>query len=80
MNTNDYAPVKTYSKEQLSTMYGIHTKTLRKWLESHDEGLKELGYQTRSKLVFPRIVRYIFEHFGYPDIEDYNKAFTKPNN
>lgn len=80
MNRNDYAPVKTYSKEQLATMYNIRTKTLRKWLESHEEGLKELGYQKLSKLVFPRIVRYIFENFGYPDLEDYNKLFTKPKN
>ena len=76
MENNDNAPVITYSKEQIAAMYKISVRTLCKWLKTHEDGLKELGYRNHCKLVFPRIVRYIFENFGYPDYENYRKLFT----
>lgn len=74
------APVQTYSKEQLRTLYDVSGQTLRKMLNSHITHLEEIGYNRDCKLVFPRIVRYIFETFGYPDYERYRLLFPNKKN
>ena len=52
--------IKTYSKRELADMYGISTKTFRRWCIG--SGI----YFGREKLLCPGKVRLIFEELGPP--------------
>ena len=56
-------PVKSYSKQQLSEMYGISVNTLKNWL-------KKAGiYETMrfDKMLTPQKVKIIFDKLGTPE-------------
>ena len=52
--------IRTYSKKEIAELYGISTKTLRRWCER--AGIS-LG---KEKLIHPCKVKLMFEHFGPP--------------
>ena len=53
--------VKTYNLKELSALYRVSRKTMRRWL-------KRLGFKfPRERQLFtPKEVRYIFEKLGEP--------------
>jgi hypothetical protein len=62
MNQNDNLKLRPYSMKELAALYGVSTKTLRSWLESHEHaiGLKISRYFTVHQ------VKIIFEKIGLP--------------
>lgn len=56
-------PIKTYSVKEVAGLYGISTKTLRKWLKPFK---KEIG-ERQGHFYYPKQVRIIFEKLGLPE-------------
>ncbi|MGP8216595.1 MAG: hypothetical protein ACLQQ4_13595 [Bacteroidia bacterium] len=59
-------PVKTYSVKEVAGLYGISTKTLKKWLTPFQNDIGE----RRGHLYYPKQVKVIFEILGLPEIRD----------
>ena len=56
-----------YKYEFADKFYSITSETLRLWINENPELLKELeklGYKKRSKLLKPKEISLIREHFG----------------
>lgn len=56
-------PIKAYSVKEVAGLYGISTKTLRKWLTPFKN---DIG-QRQGHFYYPKQVRIIFEKLGLPD-------------
>jgi transposase-like protein len=55
--------VKTYSVKEVAGLYGISTKTLKKWLTPFE---KEIG-ERRGYFYYPKQVKVIFDKLGLPE-------------
>ncbi len=55
--------IKTYSKKELSDLYGISSKTFRRWCNRANI---DIG---NGRLLCPKVVQQIFEHLGLPCVE-----------
>ena len=56
--------IKTYSVKEVAGLYGISTKTLKKWLAPFEE---EIG-ERQGYFYYPKQVQVIFERLGLPEI------------
>mgnify|MGYP002626624882 CR=1 FL=1 len=54
---------KAMYKSELADLAGVTTKTLHRWLESHQHVLTTMGVAPRSKLLPPQAVKYVCETF-----------------
>jgi len=57
-------PIKTYSVKEIAVLYGISTKTLKKWLTPFK---KEIG-ERQGYFYTPKQVKTIFDKLGLPEI------------
>lgn len=56
--------IKTYSVKEVAGLYGISSKTLKKWLTPFEKEIGErIGY-----FYTPKQVRIIFEKLGLPEV------------
>lgn len=63
-NPQTYTPiVKPYTKKELTQLYGISRKTLRRWLVKHDTLLGK-----NTKIFNVKQIDFIFNHFGFPRV------------
>jgi transposase len=56
--------IKTYSVKEVAGLYGISTKTLKKWLIPFE---KEIG-ERRGYFYTPKQVKTIFDKLGLPEM------------
>ena len=61
--------IKTCSKSELANSYGVHTRTLMRWIKRKEKLYNKLiegGYQSRQTLFEPKQIELIFEFIGTP--------------
>ena len=49
------------SKQEIATAAGMSIDTLRRWLEPYQSELEQLGYQSKMRVLPPRLVQFICE-------------------
>lgn len=78
LNTNELAPVRTYSKKELLILLDMDHRTLSRYLNRRflDE-MEGLGYRPKDRILTTRQVRFIFENLGWPSRERYQLVFRK---
>jgi transposase len=54
--------IKTYSKSELSAMYGVHVNTFSKWIKT----IPELIVSPHQRKLTPKQVMLIVNHLGEP--------------
>ena len=62
MSTTNQTPVKPYTMKELAAMYGVSTKTLRTWLQPHQQAFGE----RKSRYFTALQVQTIFQCLGSP--------------
>ncbi len=68
--------IKSYSKFELRTMYGISRETLNTWLKSIQSMLPH--YNQKCKVLTPAQIKVVFEELGTPsEIEEDRKISGK---
>lgn len=62
----------SYTKKELSELYGISGKTFRIYLNTGQlfEKLSNNGYNKYQKILQPKLLHIIFDHLGTP-FDDY---------
>ena len=55
--------MKAMSKQQLAEIAGVTTKTLMTWCEPFQKELEAMGMRPNSKVLSPRIVKFLAETF-----------------
>mgnify|MGYP002624184766 CR=1 FL=1 len=53
--------MKAMSKQEIAAAAGVSIDTLRRWLEPYQSELEQLGYQSKMRVLPPRLVRFICE-------------------
>jgi DNA-binding transcriptional MerR regulator len=66
MSTTNGQLVKPYTAKELAALYGVSTKTLRTWLQPHQDavGKKVSRYFTALQ------IQVIFEKLGVPSVPE----------
>jgi hypothetical protein len=60
--TNDYVDIKPYSLTELGRIYGVQSRTIKKWLTPHSDAIgTKIG-----RLYTALQVKIIFEKLGLP--------------
>ena len=68
--------IKSYSKFELRTMYGISRDTLNTWLKPIESMLPH--YNQKCKVLTPAQIKVVFEELGTPsEIEEDRKISGK---
>ena len=50
-------------KSELADLAGVTTRTLHRWLKTHQHVLKAMGVTPKTKLLPPQAVKYVCETF-----------------
>ncbi len=67
--------VKTYSKVELRTMYGVSRETLNTWLKPIECILPH--YNPNCKVLTPAQVKIIFEELGTPEVKEEDRKIVR---
>ena len=51
-------------KSEIARAAGVSTNTLRRWMNQHEEKLRGLGVRKHTKLLSPKVVRWVCEEYG----------------
>ena len=55
--------VKAMGKQELADCAGVSVRTLMRWIEPYRQELAQLGMRPNSKVLPPKAVAWIAEHF-----------------
>lgn len=67
--------IKTYSKVELRTMYGVSRETFNTWLKPIEPMLPH--YNPNCKVLTPAQVKIIFEELGTPEEKAEDRKITR---
>lgn len=55
--------MKAMTKQEIAEMAGVSRNTLGRWLRMIEEELIPMGYQRKMRLLPPKVVAHIIDHF-----------------
>ncbi len=61
--------MKSYYKYELARAAGVSCKTFQRWLSQNTQTLSEMGVASRTKLLPPKVVKWICDQYGIDEDE-----------
>ena len=56
--------MKAMLKSEVARAAGVSASTLWRWMNQHEEKLRGLGVRKYTKLLSPKVVRWVCEEYG----------------
>ena len=60
--------MKSMLKSELARSAGVSMNTFRRWLQSREPELFQLGYRSEMRVLSPRIVAWICREYGISEL------------